>query len=61
MYIMKRYKLIFKVGTKTQERYMRAVNVSSLIAQEEDWMKQNYTIDSITILNNFGDIVAIVK
>ena len=61
MYIMKRYKLIFRVGTKTQERYMRAVNVSSLIAQAEDWMKQNYTIDSITILDSYGDIVEILK
>lgn len=58
---MKRYKLIFKVGTKTQERYMRAVNVSSLIAQAEDWMKQNYTIDSITIINTVTGEIEIVK
>ena len=52
MYIMKRYEVVIKRGRRTpdEHRIMRANNINSLIGMAQDMMKEDDSINAITIM-----------
>ena len=58
---MKRYRMIISKKGYKETKWMRAVNPGSLVGEARDMIRADYTIDKITILDSYDDIVAIVK
>ena len=61
MYIMKRYRMIVSKKGYKETKWFRAVNPGSLVGEARDMIRADYTIDKITILDSYDNIVEVVK
>ena len=58
---MKRYRMIVSKKGYKETKWFRAVNPGSLVGLAQDMIKADYTIDKITILDSYDNIVEVVK
>ena len=58
---MKRYRMIVSKKGDKETKWFRAVNPGSLVGEARDMIRADYTIDKITILDSYDNIVEVVK
>lgn len=58
---MKRYRMIVSKKGYKETKWFRAVNPGSLVGEARDMIRADYTIDKITILDSYDNIVEVVK
>ena len=58
---MRRFELQIKRGRNIETKVLRAVQMSSVVAEAEDMLRADYTIDKIMVTNLVTDETIIVK
>ena len=58
---MRRFRLEIRRGKEVETRVMRAVNMSSVVAEAEDMIKADFSIKSITVTNLVTDETVVVR
>ena len=58
---MRRFELQIRRGRNIETRVMRAVQMSSVVAEAEDMIKADFSIKSITVTNLVTDETVVVR
>lgn len=58
---MTRFRLEIRRGKEVETRVMRAVNMSSVVAEAEDMIKADFSIKTITVINLVTDELIVVR
>lgn len=58
---MRRFRLEIRRGKEVETRVMRAVNMSSVVAEAQDMIKADFSIKTITVINLVTDELIVVR
>ena len=58
---MRRFRLQIRRGKEVEIRVMRAVNMSSVVAEAQDMIKADFSIKTITVIDLVTDELIVVR
>ena len=58
---MRRFRLQIRRGKEVETRVMRAINMSSVVAEAEDMIKADFSIKTITVIDLVTDELIVVR
>lgn len=58
---MRRFRLEIRRGKEVETRVMRAVNMSSVVAEAQDMIKADFSIKTITVIDLVTDELIVVR
>ena len=58
---MRRFRLEIRRGKEVETRVMRAVNMSSVVAEAQDMVKADFSIKTITVIDLVTDELIVVR
>ena len=58
---MRRFRLEIRRGKEVETRVMRAVNMSSVVAEAKDMIKADFSIKTITVIDLVTDELIVVR
>ena len=58
---MRRFRLQIRRGKEVETRVMRAINMSSVVAEAQDMIKADFSIKTITVIDLVTDELIVVR
>ena len=58
---MRRFRLQIRRGKEVETRVMRAINMSSVVAEAKDMIKADFSIKTITVIDLVTDELIVVR